>query len=90
MSNKTWNKIFKSKFLNGEAVILTLQPVIHYSLGGPFSGLEKQLIYYFYVLVAILVLFFLDALRYVNVYRVTTFQPFKNKFLKILWHVSGR
>jgi len=47
LSNKTWNKIFKSKFLN---------------------GLEKQLIYYFYVLVAILVLFFLDALREMSKY----------------------
>ena len=38
ISPKTWNKLFKSRFL---------------------KGLENQLIYYFYVLVAILVLFFL-------------------------------
>ncbi len=38
LSNRTWNKLFKSRFL---------------------KGLENQLIYYFYVLVAILVLFFL-------------------------------
>ncbi len=38
LSNRTWNKLFKSRFL---------------------MGLEKQLIYYFYVVVAILVLFFL-------------------------------
>jgi B-cell receptor-associated protein 31 len=38
VSCRTWNKLFKSRFL---------------------KGLENQLIYYFYVLVAILVLFFL-------------------------------
>ena len=38
VSNRAWNKLFKSRFL---------------------KGLENQLIYYFYVLVAILVLFFL-------------------------------
>lgn len=32
------------------------------------KGLESQLIYYFYVLVAILVLFFMDALREMNKY----------------------
>ena len=37
-SNKTWNKLFRSRFL---------------------QGLQGQVIYYFYVLVAILVLFFL-------------------------------
>ena len=37
-SNRAWNKIFKSRFL---------------------QGLGNQTIYYFYVLVAILVLFFL-------------------------------
>ncbi len=40
LSNRTWNKLFKSRFL---------------------MGLEKQLIYYFYVVVAILVLFFLGT-----------------------------
>ena len=38
LSNKTWNKLFRSRFL---------------------LGLQGQLIYYFYVLVAILILFFL-------------------------------
>ena len=38
LSNKTWNKLFRSRFL---------------------QGLQGQVIYYFYVLVAILVLFFL-------------------------------
>ena len=38
LSNKTWNKLFRSRF---------------------FAGLQGQLIYYFYVLVAILILFFL-------------------------------
>lgn len=47
ISAKTWNKLFKSRFL---------------------KGLENQLIYYFYVLVAILVLFFLDALREMRKY----------------------
>jgi len=46
-SNKTWSKVFKSRFL---------------------KGLENQLIYYFYVLVAILVLFFLDAIREMRKY----------------------
>ncbi len=41
VSTRTWNKLFKSKFL---------------------KGLENQLFYYFYVLVAILVLFFLGKL----------------------------
>ena len=38
ISNKTWRKLFKSRFL---------------------KGIENQFIYYFYILVAILVLFFL-------------------------------
>lgn len=38
VSARTWNKLFKSRFL---------------------KSLEHQLIYYFYILVAILVLFFL-------------------------------
>ena len=38
ISNRTWNKLFRSKFL---------------------KGLGNQTVYYFYVLVAILVLFFL-------------------------------
>ena len=42
ISPRTWNKLFKSRFLR---------------------GLESQLIYYFYVLVTILILFFLDAIR---------------------------
>ena len=41
LSNKTWNKLFRSRFL---------------------LGLQGQLIYYFYVLVAILILFFLGKL----------------------------
>ena len=32
------------------------------------KGLENQLIYYFYVLVAILILFFLDAIREMQKY----------------------
>ncbi len=40
ISNRAWNKMFKSRFL---------------------QGLGNQTIYYFYVLVAILVLFFLGA-----------------------------
>ena len=47
ISPKTWNKLFKSRFL---------------------KGVESQLIYYFYVLVAILVLFFLDAIREMRKY----------------------
>lgn len=47
VSARTWNKLFKSRFL---------------------KGLENQLIYYFYVLVAILVLFFLDAIREMRKY----------------------
>jgi len=47
ISNKTWRKLFKSRFLN---------------------AVEKQLIYYFYIVVAILVLFFLDAIREMNKY----------------------
>jgi len=47
ISNRTWNKLFKSNFL---------------------KGLEKQFVYYFYILVAILVLFFLDAIREMNKY----------------------
>lgn len=46
-SNKTWNKLFRSRFL---------------------QGLQGQVIYYFYVLVAILVLFFLDAIREMRKY----------------------
>ena len=42
VSPRTWNKLFKSRFL---------------------KGLENQLIYYFYVLVAILVLFFLGKVK---------------------------
>ena len=41
ISNKTWRKLFKSRFLN---------------------AVEKQLIYYFYIVVAILVLFFLGKM----------------------------
>jgi len=47
LSNKTWNKLFRSRF---------------------FAGLQGQLIYYFYVLVAILILFFLDAIREMRKY----------------------
>jgi len=47
ISNKTWRKLFKSRFL---------------------KGIENQFIYYFYILVAILVLFFLDAIREMNKY----------------------
>ncbi|XP_023335093.1 B-cell receptor-associated protein 31 [Eurytemora carolleeae] len=47
ISNKTWHKMFKSRFLR---------------------GLESQLIYYFYVLVSILIMFFLDALREMQKY----------------------
>lgn len=47
LSNRTWNKLFKSRFL---------------------QGLGVQTIYYFYVLVAILVLFFLDAIREMRKY----------------------
>eukprot|EP00095_Tigriopus_kingsejongensis_P008310 maker-scaffold871_size86487-snap-gene-0.30 protein:Tk08310 transcript:maker-scaffold871_size86487-snap-gene-0.30-mRNA-1 annotation:"b-cell receptor-associated protein 31" len=47
ISPRSWNKLFKSRFL---------------------KGLENQLIYYFYVLVAILILFFLDALREMKKY----------------------
>jgi B-cell receptor-associated protein 31 len=47
ISNKTWHKMFKSRFLR---------------------GLESQLIYYFYVLVTILIMFFLDALREMQKY----------------------
>lgn len=43
VSARTWNKLFKSRFL---------------------KGLENQLIYYFYVLVAILVLFFLGKWKF--------------------------
>ena len=41
ISNKTWRKLFKSRFL---------------------GAVEKQLIYYFYIVVAILVLFFLGKM----------------------------
>jgi len=47
ISTRTWNTVFKSRFL---------------------KGLESQLIYYFYVLVAILILFFLDAIREMQKY----------------------
>jgi B-cell receptor-associated protein 31 len=47
VSNRAWNKLFKSSFL---------------------KGLGNQTIYYFYVLVAILVLFFLDAIREMRKY----------------------
>jgi len=47
ISNRTWNKFFRSKFL---------------------KGLGNQTVYYFYVLVAILVLFFLDAIREMRKY----------------------
>lgn len=47
ISNRTWNKLFKSRFL---------------------KGIENQFVYYFYVLVAILVLFFLDAVREMRKY----------------------
>lgn len=47
ISNKTWSKLFKSRFL---------------------KGIENQFIYYFYILAAILVLFFLDAIREMNKY----------------------
>ena len=41
ISNKTWRKLFKSRFL---------------------KGIENQFVYYFYILVAILILFFLGKL----------------------------
>lgn len=47
ISNRTWNLLFKSRFL---------------------KGLENQLIYYFFIIVAILVLFFLDAIREMSKY----------------------
>jgi len=47
VSNRVWNNIFKSRFL---------------------QGIENQLQYYFYVILAILVLFFLDAIREMNKY----------------------
>jgi len=47
ISNKTWRKLFKSRFL---------------------KGIENQFVYYFYILVAILILFFLDAIREMNKY----------------------
>ena len=49
LSNKTWNKLFRSRF---------------------FAGLQGQLIYYFYVLVAILILFFLGK-SFGNSFRVS-------------------
>ena len=41
ISNKTWRKLFKSRFL---------------------KAVENQLVYYFYIVVAILVLFFLGKM----------------------------
>lgn len=69
-----WNII--AGFLFGEiaATLLLLIPCISSKIWNKlfksrfFKGLEEQLIYYFYILVTILVLFFLDAVREMSKY----------------------
>lgn len=69
-----WTLIAGFLYAEIGVVLLLLLPFISPKRWNSFfkskflKGLENQLIYYFYVLVAILVLFFLDAIREMNKY----------------------
>jgi len=69
-----WTLIAGFLYAEIGAILLLLVPFISTSMWNKvfksrfLKGLESQLIYYFYVLVAILVLFFLDAIREMQKY----------------------